>query len=264
MLEVRNLDVVYSGVILALTGVSLTVPERSVVALLGANGAGKTTTLKAISGLLAAEDGNIERGTVIWNGMPIERHDPVSRFRSGMVQVLEGRPVLGHLTVQQNLLLGAHLHRDRQAVRDGLEQVLTYFPKLRQLLKRTAGYLSGGEQQMLVFGRALMARPRLVMLDEPSLGLAPQVVHQIFEIIRKLNEEQGISFLLVEQNARLALEYAHHGYVLENGRVVLEGAAEQLKDNEDIREFYMGLSLGGSRRSYREAKHYKRRKRWLG
>lgn len=264
MLRIQNLDVVYSDVILALNGISLTVPDQSAVALLGANGAGKTTTLKAISGLLAADDGRIERGEIELDGVALTNRDPVDIVRMGVVQVLEGRRVLEHLTVAQNLLLGAHLRRDRARVAEDFERVLHYFPQLQKLLNRTAGYLSGGEQQMLVIGRALMARPRVMLLDEPSLGLAPQLVQQIFEVLRRLKEKEGISLLLVEQNAKLALEFADYGYVLENGRVVLDGPASQLRDNQDVKEFYLGLSVSGQRRSYKHAKHYKRRKRWLG
>lgn len=264
LLEVTNLDVVYSDVILAVSGVSLRVPERGVVALLGANGAGKSTTLKAISGLLAADDGRVDHGTITFAGEEIQGRDPVSIFARGIVHVLEGRSVFEHLTVYQNLLLGAHRRRDRAQVRDDLERVLTYFPRLKGLLHRTAGYLSGGEQQMVVIGRALMARPRLMLLDEPSLGLAPQVTVQIFDALASLRDREGLAMLIVEQNARLVLEIADYGYVMENGKIVLEGTSKQLRENEDIKEFYLGLSVSGGRKGYKHAKYYKRRKRWLG
>jgi len=264
MLIVENVDVVYSDVILALTGVSLKVPDGAIVAVLGSNGAGKTTLLKAVSGLLAAEDGRVVRGTIQWDGEEIQGKDPATIYRKGIVQVLEGRRVFEHLSVLQNLVLGAHLRSDRKQVSADLERVLEYFPRLRPLLKRTAGFLSGGEQQMLVIGRALMARPRLLMLDEPSLGLAPLIVEEIAGILRLLNEKEGVSILLVEQNVRVALSLAGYGYVLENGRVVLDGPATQLRENEDVKEFYLGLTIAGARKSYRQAKHYKRRKRWLG
>lgn len=264
MLEIKNIDVTYSDVILALSGVNLEVTEGSVVALLGANGAGKTTTLKAISGLLAAEEGKIERGTIELDGMQIQHSDPTDIVKKGIIQVLEGRQILEHLTVQQNLILGAHLSKDRKQVSEDFDRVLGYFPKLKLLLNRTTGYLSGGEQQMVVMGRALMARPKIMLLDEPSLGLSPMMVEEIFRIIKDLNQVEKLSLLVVEQNAKTVLEIADSGYVMENGRIVLQSTAEELMKNEDVREFYLGLSLEGGRRNYREAKHYKRRKRWLG
>lgn len=262
MLTLNNVEVVYSDVILVLRGVSLTVEEGSIVALLGANGAGKTTTLKAISGLLATELGRVTDGSIMFNGTRIDRLAPEEIVRLGIVQIMEGHRVLEHLTVEENLLAGGHLRPLAEARRD-LEMVYSYFPRLKALRHHTSGYLSGGEQQMLVIGRGLMARPKLMLLDEPSLGLAPMLVEEIFSIIQRINRESKTAILLVEQNAAAALAIASYGYVMENGRVVLDGPADKLRDNEDIKEFYLGLSEMGQRKSYREVKHYKRRKRWL-
>jgi branched-chain amino acid transport system ATP-binding protein len=264
MLLVDNIDVTYMGVIQVLRSVSLEVADGQVVALLGANGAGKTTTLKAISGLLKTELGEVTNGSIRLNGERIDGYGPEAIASMGISQVMEGRRVLEHLSVEENLQVGAYLRKDRSAIKADMEMVFEYFPKLKDFRRRTSGYLSGGEQQMLVIGRALMARPRLMLLDEPSLGLAPLLVQEIYSIIRRINAEQGMSILLVEQNARAALGIADHGYVMENGRIVLSGPATSLRDNEDVKEFYMGLSAVGSRKSYREVKHYRRRKRWLG
>jgi branched-chain amino acid transport system ATP-binding protein len=264
MLSVRNVDVVYMHVIQVLRGVSLEVGDGQIVALLGANGAGKTTTLKAISGLLKTELGEVTEGSIELDGKRIDRHGPEDIAALGISQVMEGRRVLEHLTVEENLRVGAYQRNDRPGVRADMEVVYGYFPKLRDLRRQTSGYLSGGEQQMLVIGRALMARPRLMLLDEPSLGLAPLLVQEIYSIIKRINADQGMSILLLEQNARAALGVADHGYVMENGRIVLGGPAVGLRDNEDVKEFYMGLSAAGSRKSYRDVKHYHRRKRWLG
>ena len=261
MLEVSGVQVAYQDVILALRGVSLTVPDGGFVTLLGANGAGKTTTLKAISGLLRPERGRVTKGTITFDGERIDGRPAADLVRRGIVQVMEGRRVFEHLTVAENLVAGAHLRR-RAPLGDDLEMVREYFPVLVTRWQTKAGYLSGGEQQMLAIGRALMSRPRLMLLDEPSLGLAPRLVDGIFEIVTRLNREAGVAVLLVEQNAALALDVAEWGYVLETGRVVLDGSAERLGGNEDVAEFYLGLSEVG-RRSYRDVKHYKRRKRWL-
>jgi branched-chain amino acid transport system ATP-binding protein len=263
MLQVNNIEVVYMNVILVLRGVSLEVGDGKIVALLGANGAGKTTTLKAISGLLKTEQGEVTDGSIDLDGQRIDRHGPEDIAALGVSQVMEGRRVLEHLTVEENLHVGAYRRRDRAGIKRDMEMVFDYFPKIRDFRHRTSGYLSGGEQQMLVIGRALMARPRLMLLDEPSLGLAPLLVREIYEIIERINAEQDMSILLVEQNVRAALGIADYGHVMENGRIVLAGPAERLKDNEDVKEFYMGLSAVGSRKSYREVKHYRRRKRWL-
>jgi branched-chain amino acid transport system ATP-binding protein len=263
MLNVNNIEVVYMNVIRVLQGVSLEVGDGSIVALLGANGGGKTTTLKAVSGLLKTEQGEVTDGSIEFDGKRIDRLVPEDIAAMGVSQVMEGRRVLEHLTVEENLLVGGYLRRDRAGIKADMELVFDYFPKIRDLRRQTSGYLSGGEQQMLVIGRALMARPRLMLLDEPSLGLAPLLVREIYEIIERINAEQGMSILLVEQNARAALGIAEYAYVMENGRIVLAGPAEDLRDNEDVREFYMGLSAIGSRKSYREVKHYRRRKRWL-
>jgi len=233
------------------------------VALIGANGSGKTTTLKAISGLLKTEEGEITSGNIVFDGRRIDRYGPEDIAAIGISQVMEGRRVLEHLSVEENLYVGAYLRKDRAAVKHDLEMVFNYFPKIKDFRRRTSGYLSGGEQQMLVIGRALMANPRLMLLDEPSLGLAPIAAQEIYEIIQKINEEQKVSMLLVEQNVKAALGIADYGYVMENGRIVLNGLAEKLKDNEDIKEFYMGLSAIGSQKSFRDVKHYRRRKRWL-
>ncbi len=251
------------NVIQVLRGVSLEVGDGKIVALLGANGAGKTTTLKAISGLLKTEEGEVTDGGIDFDGKRIDRYGPEYIAAMGISQVMEGRRVLEHLSVEENLLVGAYCRKDRAGVKRDIEMVFDWFPKIKDLRRQTSGYLSGGEQQMLVIGRALMARPKLMLLDEPSLGLAPLLVQEIYEIIRRINAEQKMAILLVEQNARAALGIADYGYVMENGRVVLGGPAERLRDNEDIQEFYMGLSAVGSRKSYREVKHYRRRKRWL-
>jgi len=267
MLALNNIEVVYSDVIQVLRGVSLQVPDGKIVSLLGANGAGKSTTLKAISGLLRAQEGEVTRGSVELDGQRIDRLSPDKIVQLGIVQVLEGRRLFRHLTVEENLLLGGLARSNasqRTTVSRKLEQVYHYFPRLKDLRRRTSGYLSGGEQQMLVIGRALMARPKLMMLDEPSLGLAPLLVKEIFRVISEMNADEGMTILLVEQNARIALSVAHYAYVMENGRVVLDGPSEQLAENEDVKEFYLGLTQLGERKSYRQVKHYKRRKRWLG
>ncbi len=265
MLELNNIEVVYSDVILVLRGVSLKVDEGQIVALLGANGAGKSTTLKAISGLLRTQQGEVTRGSITFAGETIQTLLPDAIVRRGIVQVLEGRPLFEHLTVEENLLSGSLFRRDGMAaIRDDLEIVYDLFPHLTKLRRKTSGYLSGGEQQMVVIGRAIMARPRLMLLDEPSLGLAPMLVHEIFENIRRFNAERGVSILLVEQNAHVALGAADYAYVMETGRIVLDGPAEQLAQNADIKEFYLGLTQVGERKSYRDVKHYRRRKRWLG
>ena len=264
MLTVNNIEVVYSSVVLVLRGVSLEVPDGKIVSILGANGAGKTTTLKAISGLLRRNEGEITRGSVEFDGERLDRMQPEDIVRRGIVQVLEGRRLFRHLTVEENLLAGALVRRDRTEIQRDLQTVYEYFPRLRDLRRRISGYLSGGEQQMLVIGRGLMARPKLMLLDEPSLGLAPLLVEEIFRVVRQINAEAGMSILLVEQNARIALEVAHYNYVMETGRVVLDGPSTQLKENEDVKEFYLGLTQLGEHKSYREVKHYKRRKRWLG
>jgi branched-chain amino acid transport system ATP-binding protein len=267
MLKVNNIEVVYSDVILVLRGVSLEVGQGQIVTILGANGAGKSTALKAISGLLRTQEGDVTRGNIEFEGERIDRHSPDDIVRRGIVQVLEGRPIFQHLTVEENLLTGS-LFRSRTgngpSIKDDIEQVYYFFPRLKELRKKTAGYMSGGEQQMMVIGRALMANPRLMLLDEPSLGLAPMLVQMIFEIIQKINEESGVSILLVEQNAKVALQISSYAYVMETGRIVLDGTADQLADNADIKEFYLGLTQLGERKSYRDIKHYKRRKRWLG
>jgi branched-chain amino acid transport system ATP-binding protein len=263
MLVLNNIEVIYDGVILVLKGVSLTVREGGITTLLGANGAGKTTTLKAISGLLRTERGEVTKGSVELAGERIDRLPAHEIVKRGVVQVFEGRRVFEHLTTEENLIAGAHVQSDRARVADGIARVYGYFPRLAERRHVQAGYLSGGEQQMLVIGRALMSTPRVMLLDEPSLGLAPMLVEEIFDIVRRLNQEQKLTVLLVEQNATLALAIAEHGYVMENGRIVLEGAAETLRENADIKEFYLGLTEVGARRSYRDVKHYKRRKRWL-
>jgi branched-chain amino acid transport system ATP-binding protein len=263
MLQVSNIEVVYMNVIQVLRGVSLEVGDGKIIALLGANGAGKTTTLKAVSGMLKTEEGEVTDGNIDFDGKRIERYGPEDVAAMGITQVMEGRRVLEHLSVEENLYLGAYRRKDRAGVKKDIEMVFDWFPKIKQLRRQMSGYLSGGEQQMLVIGRALMARPKLMLLDEPSLGLAPLLVQEIYEIIGRINTEQKMAILLVEQNARAALSIADYGYVMENGRVVLEGPAEKLKDNEDVQEFYMGLSTVGSKKSYRDIKHYRRRKRWL-
>ncbi len=263
MLSVNNIEVIYDHVILVLKGVSLEVPEQGIVALLGANGAGKTTTLKAISNLLRAERGDITKGSIEFQGQRIDHLDSSELVRRGVIQVMEGRHCFEHLTVEENLLTGAYTRKDgNAAIQRDLELVYSYFPKLAQRKKAQAGYTSGGEQQMVVIGRALMSRPRMILLDEPSMGLAPQLVEEIFEIVTRLNTEEGVSFLLAEQNTNMALACAKHGYILENGRVVLEGTAAELRENTDVKEFYLGIS-GGKRVNFRQVKHYRRRKRWL-
>ena len=264
MLQVKNIEVAYMKVIQVLRGVSLEVREGKLVSLLGANGAGKTTALKAISGMLKTEEGDVTQGSIEFEGKRIEGYGPETIAAMGISQAMEGRRVLEHLSVEENLFVGAYCRKDRAGVKKDLELVFDYFPKIKLLRQRTSGYLSGGEQQMLVIGRALMARPRLMLLDEPSLGLAPLVVEDIFRIIDRIRTDQKMAILLVEQNARAALGIADEGYVLENGRIVMGGPADKLRDNEDIREFYLGLSAVGSRKSYRDVKHYRRKKRWLG
>jgi branched-chain amino acid transport system ATP-binding protein len=264
LLELRNVDVVFDGIIQVLRSVNIEVPAGKVTALLGGNGAGKTTTLKAISGLLSVEHGKVTEGQIRFRGEDITNEDPVQVFRRGIVQVLEGRKVLAHLSVEQNLLVGGHHRSDREGVREDIERVFTYFPRLRGLSDRVSGYLSGGEMQMLLVGRALVARPELLMLDEPSMGLAPTISEELFATISAINREQGLTILLVEQNAQAAMALCDYGYVIENGRIVLHGLREKLSENEDVREFYLGLSLDSERRSFRDVKHYKRRKRWLG
>jgi branched-chain amino acid transport system ATP-binding protein len=255
--------VVYNHVILVLKGVSLEVPEGGVVALLGANGAGKTTTLKAISNLLRAERGEVTKGSILLGGENVAKLSPHELVTRGIVQVMEGRHCFEHLTVEENLLTGAYTRKDgRAAIERDLEMVYGYFPRLQERRKAQAGYTSGGEQQMTAIGRALMARPKVILLDEPSMGLAPQLVEEIFEIVAQLNKEAGVTFLLAEQNTNVALRFARYGYILENGRVVLDGDAETLRNNEDVKEFYLGLSSAG-RKSFRNVKSYKRRKRWL-
>ncbi len=263
LLVVNNIEVIYDHVILVLKGVSLAVAEGGVVALLGANGAGKTTTLKAISNLLVSERGDVTKGSIEYRGQRIDKLTPSDVVRRGVVQVMEGRHCFAHLTVEENLLTGAFTRSGGRAViRRDLEKVYTYFPRLQRRRTSQAGYTSGGEQQMTAIGRALMAQPSMVLLDEPSMGLAPQVVDEIFEIVRKLNQTENVSFLLAEQNTSVALRYADYGYILENGRVVMDGPAAELAGNEDVKEFYLGLSAAG-RKNYRDAKHYRRRKRWL-
>jgi branched-chain amino acid transport system ATP-binding protein len=263
MLALNNVEVIYNDVILVLKGMSLEVPKGKIVALLGSNGAGKSTTLKAISGLLKPEDGEVTDGEIVFEGQKIHEKDAADIVRRGIFQVMEGRRVFEHLDVEQNLIAGGYTRRDRQNVRRDMDAIFDYFPPLLQRRRHTAGYLSGGEQQMLAIGRALMAQPKLMMLDEPSLGLAPLLVREIFTIIKRINADQGTTILLVEQNARLALEVADYAYIIENGRIVLTGEPQTLKDNADVREFYLGLTEVGTRKSYRDVKHYKRRKRWL-
>ncbi|MBM3302222.1 MAG: ABC transporter ATP-binding protein [Deltaproteobacteria bacterium] len=263
MLRINNAEVIYHDVILVLKGVSLEVPDGKIVALLGANGAGKTTTLKAISGVLRTELGEVTDGDIEFDGTRIDRLDPEEIVRLGIVQVMEGRRLFEHLTVEENLLVGAYLRKDKAAVRQDLGKAYGYFSRLGQMSGRTSGYLSGGERQMLVMGRAMMARPKSMLLDEPSMGLSPLMVKEIFNIVGLINRQEGVSILLVEQNARIALTLSEHGYVMENGRVVLDGPSEKLRENEDVKEFYLGLSDKGKRKSYRDVKHYKRRKRWL-
>ncbi|CAG0953634.1 High-affinity branched-chain amino acid transport ATP-binding protein LivF [Anaerolineae bacterium] len=264
MLEVNNIEVIYSSVILVLRGISFKVQSGQAIALMGPNGAGKSTTLKAISGLLHSEDGEVTRGSITWEGQRIDGQSAEDIVRKGIFQVIEARPLFRHLTVEENLRVGGMVYQGGRETKRDLEKVYDYFPRLRDMRGRTSGYLSGGEQQMLVIGRALMGHPKLMMLDEPSLGLAPLLVQEIFSIVKQVRAQEGISVLLVEQNARAALDLVDYGYVMENGRIVLDGTKEQLISNEDIKEFYLGLGQKGERKSYREVKHYKRRKRWLG
>lgn len=263
-LSLSNVEVVYNSVIMVLRGITLEVPPGKVVSLLGPNGAGKSTTLKAISGLLKAELGEITRGQITWGDERLDTLSAEDVVRKGLVQVIEGRLLFRHLTVEENLRVGGMVYQGGRHIRDDLERIYHYFPRLRELSSRVSGYLSGGEGQMLVIGRAMMARPQILMLDEPSLGLAPLLVKEIFEIIRDINRQEGMSVLLVEQNARAALDLADYSYVMEDGRIVLDGPAAQMRENEDIKEFYLGLNQAGGRKNYREVKHYKRRKRWLG
>jgi branched-chain amino acid transport system ATP-binding protein len=263
ILAVNNIEVIYDHVILVLKGVSLVVPEGGIVALLGANGAGKSTTLKAISNLLRSERGEVTKGSIEFEGKRIEAQTANELVRRGCIQVMEGRHCFGHLTVEENLLTGAFTRRDgNAAIKRDIEMVYNYFPRLRERRTSQAGYTSGGEQQMTAIGRALMSRPKMILLDEPSMGLAPQLQEEIFEIIKKLNEQEGVSFLLAEQNTNIALRYATYGYILESGRIVMDGVAKDLRENEDVKEFYLGVG-GEGRRSFKNVKHYKRRKRWL-
>ena len=263
LLQINNIEVIYNHVILVLKGVSLNVPEGGITALLGANGAGKSTTLKAISNLLKAERGEVTKGSIEFKGERIDTLHPNDMVRRGCIQVMEGRHCFEHLTVEENLLTGAFTRRDgRGAIAADLDMVYSYFPRLKERRLSLAGYTSGGEQQMVAIGRALMSKPTMMLLDEPSMGLAPQLVEEIFEIIRKLNEAEGVSMLLAEQNTNIALKYAKYGYILENGRVVMDGKADELRENEDVKEFYLGVA-GENRRSFRNVKAYKRRKRWL-
>jgi branched-chain amino acid transport system ATP-binding protein len=263
MLSVNGIEVIYNHVILVLKGVSLEVHERGIVALLGANGAGKTTTLKAISNLLRAERGEVTKGSITFRGERIDQLNPSELVKRGICQVMEGRHCFQHLTVEENLLTGAYTRGVREkGIFEDLEKVYTYFPRLRERRHAQSGFTSGGEQQMTALGRALMARPRMILLDEPSMGLAPQLVEEIYEIVQELNRKEGVSFLLAEQNTNIALRYADYGYILENGRVVMDGEAKELAQNEDVKEFYLGYSTGG-RSNFRDVKSYRRRKRWL-
>ncbi len=263
ILAVNNIEVVYNHVILVLKGVSLEVPKGGIVALLGANGAGKTTTLKAISNLLHAERGEVTKGSIVFEGAEVHSLTPNELVRRGCIQVMEGRRCFAHLTVEENLLTGAFTRKDgNAAVKRDLDMIYSYFPRIKERRNATAGYTSGGEQQMCALGRALMSRPKMILLDEPSMGLAPQIVEEIFNIVRDLNAKEGVSFLLAEQNTNMALKYASYGYILENGRVVLDGEAKALRENEDVKEFYLGIAEG-KRKSFHDVKHYKRRKRWL-
>jgi len=263
LLSVNNIEVIYDHVILVLKGVSLQVPEKGIVALLGANGAGKSTTLKAISNLLRAERGDITKGTIEFRGRRIDALSSSELVQQGVIQVMEGRHCFEHLTVEENLLTGAYTRKDgNSAIRRDLEMVYSYFPQLKQRSKAQAGYTSGGEQQMVAIGRALMSRPSMILLDEPSMGLAPLLVEEIFNIVERLNREEGVTFLLAEQNTNIALHHANYGYILENGRVVLDGTAQELRENADVKEFYLGVSEG-ERKNFRKVKHYRRRKRWL-
>ena len=263
MLEVNNIEVIYNHVILVLKGVSLSVPKGGVIALLGGNGAGKTTTLKAISNLLHSERGEVTKGAINYRGEAVQDMDPETLVKKGVIQVMEGRHCFEHLTVEENLMTGAYTRSGGAGeIAQDLDMVYSYFPRLKERRKSQAGYTSGGEQQMCAMGRALMARPETVLLDEPSMGLAPQLVEEIFQIVKSLNEKEGVSFLLAEQNTNVALRYAHHGYILESGRVVMDGPADELRENPDVKEFYLGMSEEG-RKSYRDVRSYRRRKRWL-
>jgi len=263
LLEVNNIEVIYNHVILVLKGVSLSVPKGGITALLGGNGAGKTTTLKAISNLLHSERGEVTKGSINYRGSPIADLNPAALVKSGVIQVMEGRHCFEHLTIEENLLTGAYTRKySRAELADALDMVYTYFPRLKERRKSQAGYTSGGEQQMCAIGRALMSKPETVLLDEPSMGLAPQLVEEIFGIVRDLNEKEGVSFLLAEQNTNVALRFAHYGYILESGRVVMDGPADELRENPDVKEFYLGMSDEG-RKSFREVRSYRRRKRWL-
>ena len=263
LIEVNNVEVIYNHVILVLKGVSLTVKKGGITALLGGNGAGKTTTLKAISNLLHSERGEVTKGSILYKGERVQHLDPSALVKRGVIQVMEGRHCFEHLTVEENLRTGAYTRKDgKAAIKADLEMVYSYFPRLKERRKSQAGYTSGGEQQMCAIGRALMSRPETILLDEPSMGLAPQLVEQIFEIVKAVNEGEGVSFLLAEQNTNVALRYAHTGYILESGRVVMEGSADGLRENPDVKEFYLGMSDEG-RRSFRDVRSYRRRKRWL-
>ncbi|MGR3502190.1 ABC transporter ATP-binding protein [Pseudaestuariivita sp.] len=262
LLEVNNIEVIYNHVILVLKGVSLSVPKGGITALLGGNGAGKTTTLKAISNLLHSERGEVTKGSIQYRGASVADQDPADLVKRGVIQVMEGRHCFEHLTVEENLLTGAYTRGNRKAIADDLELVYTYFPRLKERRTSQAGYTSGGEQQMCAIGRALMSRPETILLDEPSMGLAPQLVEQIFGIVKDLNEKEGLTFLLAEQNTNVALRFAHYGYILESGRVVMDGPAAELRENPDVKEFYLGMSEEG-RKSYRDVRSYRRRKRWL-
>ncbi len=263
ILQVNNIEVIYNHVILVLKGVSLTVPKGGIVAILGANGAGKTTTLRAISNLLHGERGAVTKGNILFDGNEIQALTPNELVRRGCIQVMEGRHVFEHLSIEENLLTGAYTRKDgAAAIKQSMEMVYNYFPRLRERRKSLAGYTSGGEQQMCAVGRALMSSPKMILLDEPSMGLAPQLVDEIFEIVNELNQKEGVTFLLAEQNTNVALRYATYGYILESGRVVMDGVASELRENEDVKEFYLGVG-GEGRKSFRDVKHYKRRKRWL-
>ncbi len=263
ILDINNIEVIYNHVILVLKGVSLQVPKRGITALLGGNGAGKTTTLKAISNLLRSERGEVTKGSILYKGDRIEELDPSNLVKRGVVQVMEGRHCFEHLTIEENLLTGAYTRQEaKDAIASDLDMVYRYFPRLKERRRSQAGYTSGGEQQMCAIGRALMSRPETVLLDEPSMGLAPQLVEQIFEIVKSINENESVTFLLAEQNTNMALRFAHYGYILESGRVVMDGPAEQLRENPDVKEFYLGMSDKG-RKSFRDVRSYRRRKRWL-
>ena len=262
LLEVNNIEAVYNHVILVLKGVSLNVKKGGITTLLGGNGAGKTTTLKSISNLLASERGEVTKGSITFNNIDVHALDPSQLVKMGVIQVMEGRHCFEHLTVEENLLTGGYTRKSNKEVKNDLERVYEYFPRLRERRTSQAGYTSGGEQQMVAIGRALMANPKMILLDEPSMGLAPQLVKQIFEIVSQINKKEGVTILSAEQNTNMALQYAEYAYILENGRVVMEGTAKSMRDNEDVKEFYLGIS-GEGRQSYRDFKQYRRRKRWL-